>query len=203
MEPTNSLKNILFSRGHATLHLAVSVSRSVHRSHFWIPSSFCITTPAQPSATGLPCIRPCYHWFFYVMRRLKEQFFFVWFDCYDNIRNCFVNFILRQNTFFDHPLLCNYNHRSVFPNVPYAYMLNFILNLNMAHLITTKLKPHVLKKLPSSLVSLAYRHSVLSKIGTFPIIQWLRYNHVFITFLRKNKITEVLWVPSSLLIKKN
>ena len=45
----------LFSRGHATLHIAVSVGRS----HLWIPSGFCITAPAQPSATGLPCIRPC------------------------------------------------------------------------------------------------------------------------------------------------
>ena len=26
---------------------------------FWIPSGFCTTAPAQPSATGLPYIRPC------------------------------------------------------------------------------------------------------------------------------------------------
>ena len=50
-------------RGHAILHLAVSVSMSVCRyirqSHFWISSCFRITAPAQPSTTGLPCIRPC------------------------------------------------------------------------------------------------------------------------------------------------
>ena len=34
--------------------------RSVGKSHFWILSGFCITAPAQPSATGLPCIWPCY-----------------------------------------------------------------------------------------------------------------------------------------------
>ena len=37
-----------------------SVGRSVRPKHFWIPSGFCITAPAQPSATGLPCIRPCF-----------------------------------------------------------------------------------------------------------------------------------------------
>ena len=37
------------------------VRTSVRRSHFWIPSGFCITAPAQPSATGLPCIRHCFH----------------------------------------------------------------------------------------------------------------------------------------------
>ena len=31
---------------------------SVHPSHFWIPSGFRITAPAQPSATGLSCIWP-------------------------------------------------------------------------------------------------------------------------------------------------
>ena len=50
----------LFSRGHATQHLALSVGPSVGQSHFWIPSGFRITAPAQPSATGLPCIRPCF-----------------------------------------------------------------------------------------------------------------------------------------------
>ena len=54
----------LFSRGHATLHLAVSVGRSVDRevgpSHFLIPGGFRITAPSQPSATVLPCIRPCF-----------------------------------------------------------------------------------------------------------------------------------------------
>ena len=54
---------ILFSRGHATLHLAVSIRRSVgpsvRRSHFLIPSGCGNTAPAQAPATGLPCIRPC------------------------------------------------------------------------------------------------------------------------------------------------
>ena len=53
-----------FSRGHSSVHLAVSVGRSVRPSvrpsHFWIPSGFRITAPAQLSATGLPCIRPCF-----------------------------------------------------------------------------------------------------------------------------------------------
>ena len=31
--------------------------RKVCRSHFWIASGFRITAPAQPSATGLPCIQ--------------------------------------------------------------------------------------------------------------------------------------------------
>ena len=53
---------LIFSRGHATLHLGLSVGRSVGPSHFWIPSDFRITAPAQPSATGLPCIRPCLLW---------------------------------------------------------------------------------------------------------------------------------------------
>ena len=50
---------ILFSRGHATLELAVSVGRSVGRSDFKFSIGFRIAAPAQPSATGLPCIRPC------------------------------------------------------------------------------------------------------------------------------------------------
>ena len=50
----------IFSRGHATLHLAVSVGRSLDRSHFLIPRGFGITALAQPSATGLPCIGPCF-----------------------------------------------------------------------------------------------------------------------------------------------
>ena len=35
------------------------VGWSVHWSHFWIATGFCITAPAQLSATVLPCIRPC------------------------------------------------------------------------------------------------------------------------------------------------
>ena len=37
-----------------------SVGWSVRPSQFWIPSGFRITAPAQPSPTGLPCIRPCF-----------------------------------------------------------------------------------------------------------------------------------------------
>ena len=48
--------SLIFSREHATLHLAVSVARL----YFWTPNGFRITAPVQPSATGLPCIRPCY-----------------------------------------------------------------------------------------------------------------------------------------------
>ena len=35
---------------------------SVRPSHFWIRSVSRIAAPAQPSATGLPCIRPCFDW---------------------------------------------------------------------------------------------------------------------------------------------
>ena len=55
-----SLLRATFSHGHATLHLAVLVGWSVHRSRFWIASGCCITAPAKPSATVLPCIRPCF-----------------------------------------------------------------------------------------------------------------------------------------------
>ena len=54
-----NMLTFLFSRGHVTLHLAMSVDMSVCPSRFQIPSGFHITAPAQPSATGLPCIRPC------------------------------------------------------------------------------------------------------------------------------------------------
>ena len=37
-----------------------SVGRSIHPSCFQILSGFRITAPAQPSATGLPCIQPCF-----------------------------------------------------------------------------------------------------------------------------------------------
>ena len=36
-----------------------SVRPSASPSHFCIASGFCRTAPAQPSATRLPCIRPC------------------------------------------------------------------------------------------------------------------------------------------------
>ena len=67
-----------FSRGHATLHLAVSVGRSVRYKLFWILSGFCITAPAQPSATVLPCIRPCffsYNYFILVADSQLEKCF--------------------------------------------------------------------------------------------------------------------------------
>ena len=43
----------------ADTRLYTLVRCSVGPSHFWITSGFCTTAPAQPSATGLPCIRPC------------------------------------------------------------------------------------------------------------------------------------------------
>ena len=46
---------LFFSRGHATLHLAMSVGMSVCPSHFLIRSGVRITAPVQLSATGLPC----------------------------------------------------------------------------------------------------------------------------------------------------
>ena len=48
-----------FSRGHATWSATWSVGRSVGHKYFCIANGFCITAPAQPSATVLPCIRPC------------------------------------------------------------------------------------------------------------------------------------------------
>ena len=48
-----------FSRGHATWSATWSVGRSVGHKYFSIANGFCITAPAQPSATVLPCIRPC------------------------------------------------------------------------------------------------------------------------------------------------
>ena len=65
---------VIFSRGHATLELAVSVCWSVGWSvtflnceRYWhfspCPTKcefiFCYTAPAHPSATGGECIRPC------------------------------------------------------------------------------------------------------------------------------------------------
>ena len=87
----------LFSRGHTTLHLAVSVGRSVGRSvlpsvrpsHFWIPGGFCITVPAQPSATVLPCIRPCFS-----HRCLFSQF------CHVQTNKCVARYITWKNPQF-------------------------------------------------------------------------------------------------------
>ena len=47
-----------------------SVGPSVRRSHFWIPSGFRIIAPAQLSATGLPCIRPCF--IFYAISEFQQ-----------------------------------------------------------------------------------------------------------------------------------
>ena len=44
----------------ADTRLCTLPCRSVRRSHFYIASGFCITAPAQLSATVLPCIRPCF-----------------------------------------------------------------------------------------------------------------------------------------------
>ena len=56
-----------FSRGHATLHLAVSVrpsvGLSVHPSIHKIPelrAVFSVSAPAQHSATVVPCTRTCF-----------------------------------------------------------------------------------------------------------------------------------------------
>ena len=58
-----SVTKRIFSRRHATLHLAVSIGMSERQyagnKYHWILSGFCITAPAQPSATVLLCIRPC------------------------------------------------------------------------------------------------------------------------------------------------
>ena len=55
---TNKIHNHIqgFSRGHATLHLVVSVGWSVTNVSK-IARGFRITAPAQPSATGFPCNR--------------------------------------------------------------------------------------------------------------------------------------------------
>ena len=53
----------VFRRGHASIHLAVSVCPYVcHIFEFWVV--FCITAPAQPSTTVFPCIQPCRPFFF-------------------------------------------------------------------------------------------------------------------------------------------
>ena len=61
----------IFSCEHGTLHLAVlvgwSVSWLLSRSHFWILRGILITAPAQPSATGFPCIRPCFLWRHFIL----------------------------------------------------------------------------------------------------------------------------------------
>ena len=49
----------IFSRGHATLHLAVSVGPSEIFLNY--KRFFCATAPAEPSETRLPCIRPCWN----------------------------------------------------------------------------------------------------------------------------------------------
>ena len=53
----------VFRRGHASIHLAVSVCPYVcHIFEFWVV--FCITAPAQPSTTVFPRIQPCRPFFF-------------------------------------------------------------------------------------------------------------------------------------------
>ena len=51
-ETYDTVLSHFFSRGHATLNLAVSVGPSV-RNIFKIASGFRITAPARPSVTGL------------------------------------------------------------------------------------------------------------------------------------------------------
>ena len=60
MDVRRSVGWLIFSRGHVTLHLAMSVGPSVRRSVTFLNcEQIRITAPAKPSATGLPCIRPC------------------------------------------------------------------------------------------------------------------------------------------------
>ena len=54
------IKSFLFLVADMRLYILPgrSVGRSVRPSHFWIPSGFRITAPAQTCMTGLLCIRP-------------------------------------------------------------------------------------------------------------------------------------------------
>ena len=49
----------------------MSVGRKV--GHTWIPCNFCITAPAQPSAIGISCIRPCFFCHSYTWYGLPQQ----------------------------------------------------------------------------------------------------------------------------------
>ena len=112
----------IFSRGHATLHLAVSlgpsirpsVRPSVGPSHFWIASGFCFTAPAQPSATGLPCIRPCLNLY------LLLCYFFL----------LFATFVLSHVLSNFRPrFVCSSNHPSIGHNFPFFCLFIFWLLL--------------------------------------------------------------------------
>ena len=48
------------TRDSRTCRVGRLVSRSI-MSRFWFASGFGIIAPAQPSATGVPCIRPCFY----------------------------------------------------------------------------------------------------------------------------------------------
>ena len=64
--------------------------RSVRRSHFYIASGFCITAPAQLSATVLPCIRLC----FCRIRKTRERAVI----CHTIIENATVDIALMFST---------------------------------------------------------------------------------------------------------
>ena len=102
---------IIFSRGLATLRLVVSVGRSVDRSvgpsHFWIPSSFCIAL-AKPSATGLPCIRPC-----------------SFIPCYLILKKSFAPLLFFSDVWFYFP--------DIFPSV--LYTCHFSIELNFIFIV--------------------------------------------------------------------
>ena len=57
----------IFSRGHATLELAVSVGRSIGRSR---RVTFLFSAPDNLSATARECIRPC---FLYISTNLNGE----------------------------------------------------------------------------------------------------------------------------------
>ena len=81
---------------------------SVRPSHFWIPSSFSSTAPAQPSATGLPYIRP---WFYCTRKRKRLQFFCVLISVLVSVHY--------YNRFMHIHLFC---FHSAFVNFPYTVL---------------------------------------------------------------------------------
>ena len=80
----------IFSRGHATT--PCRVGRPVGQSHCWIAIGLCITAPAQLSATGLPCIRPCY---------LLMGFLKVWFILSVHLFKTFSYFLNQTSEFYE------------------------------------------------------------------------------------------------------
>ena len=54
------LQNFLVAEMRLYTLLCWSVGWYIRNKFHLFPSGFCITAPAQLSATGLPCIRPCF-----------------------------------------------------------------------------------------------------------------------------------------------